>query len=69
MTTADASTVAPSALAADLQFRFEPHPSPATEELRRGTVERPVFGRHFSDHMAIVDWTVESGWCDSPGAA
>lgn len=47
---------------ATLQFPLHPHPEPASEKTRAETLEAPVFGKAFTDHMARATWTKDSGW-------
>ncbi|MGO2415024.1 MAG: branched chain amino acid aminotransferase, partial [Cobetia crustatorum] len=35
---------------------------PADAAVRDTILANPGFGRHFSDHMAHVRWTVDGGW-------
>ena len=48
-----------------LDFRVEPNPAPATPERRAELLANPGFGRIFSDHMAIAQWTEGRGWHDA----
>lgn len=49
---------------ADFALDFATTPSPE----RRAAAEReeiladPGFGKHFTDHMASVSWTIDHGW-------
>ncbi|TKV61182.1 branched-chain amino acid aminotransferase [Nakamurella flava] len=45
-------------------FRRELHSSPVTDEQRARIHADPGFGRHFTDHMVIVDYTAGQGWHD-----
>lgn len=38
--------------------------SPASGEHRRAVLDKPAFGLHFTDHMALATWTPEAGWHD-----
>ena len=38
------------------------HPLPA--DRREEILANPGFGRYFTDHMVLVDWTEEQGWHD-----
>ncbi|MFI0474428.1 branched-chain amino acid aminotransferase [Halomonas sp. HMF6819] len=44
--------------------RFEILPSnlPTAENIRESILQNPGFGRHFTDHMAHVRWTVDADW-------
>jgi branched-chain amino acid aminotransferase len=46
-------------------FAFEPNASPVLAEERAGQLLAPVFGRVFTDHMAIVRFSEEKGWHDA----
>jgi branched-chain amino acid aminotransferase len=39
------------------------HPTPQAE--REAIVANPGFGKHFTDHMVSIDWTLEQGWHDA----
>jgi len=45
-------------------FRIIPSAQPLSAEQRALILADPGFGQHFSDHMASVEWTPESGWHD-----
>ncbi|AZI58270.1 branched-chain amino acid aminotransferase [Nakamurella antarctica] len=47
------------------QFSRTPNPAPASETSRRAKLESPGFGKHFTDHMVIIDWTGDKGWHDA----
>ncbi|MDQ3481774.1 MAG: branched-chain amino acid aminotransferase [Actinomycetota bacterium] len=40
----------------------ELHPSPVEAERRTEILADPGFGRHFSDHMFVSEWTPDQGW-------
>ncbi len=48
-------------------LRFErvanEHPSSAAE--RAEVHANPGFGKHFTDHMVAIDWTIDEGWHDA----
>ena len=46
-------------------FAFEPSASPVPADERAAMLADPGFGRVFTDHMATVRWTAESGWHDA----
>ncbi|MDX6277480.1 MAG: branched-chain amino acid aminotransferase [Nocardioidaceae bacterium] len=50
--------------AASLAFRHEYNLTAATAEERADAVQSTAFGTHFTDHMALVDWTSSTGWAD-----
>ena len=47
------------------QFRLEPHALPVDAAVRAEQLTDPGFGRVFTDHMAIVDYSAEQGWHDA----
>ena len=47
------------------RFRHEPHPTPVAAADRAERLIDPGFGRVFTDHMAVVDFTDEAGWHDA----
>lgn len=49
----------------DLSFRIERNPTPFPAEERAGVLADPGFGRHFTDHMVLIDWTIDDGWHDA----
>ena len=46
-------------------FRLEPHVSPTDPAVRAGQLTDPGFGRVFTDHMAVVEYSTERGWHDA----
>ena len=50
---------------ASLEFSVERNPAPASAEVREAVLADPGFGKHFTDHMVIIDWTVADGWHDA----
>jgi branched-chain amino acid aminotransferase len=48
-----------------LEFTVAPSPSPRPAEEREQILANPGFGRHFTDHMVLIDWTQERGWHDA----
>ncbi len=50
-------------------FAFEPNPTPVAIEDRARQLVDPGFGRVFTDHMAIVEYTEGQGWHDARIAA
>lgn len=48
-----------------LEFTLTRNPSPAAAEAREAVLAEPGFGRHFTDHMVSIDWTLEDGWSDA----
>ena len=49
----------------DLTFRIERNPNPAGDETVAATLADPGFGKHFTDHMVVIDWTKADGWHDA----
>lgn len=47
------------------QFQIEPNAAPVPADERRARIAQPVFGRVFTDHMAMVRYTEGSGWHDA----
>ena len=45
-------------------FRLEPHGHPVDAGTRAGQLVDPGFGRVFTDHMAVIDWSTDAGWHD-----
>jgi len=43
---------------------FKITPSTAFQQLaeREAILENPGFGKHFTDHMVAIDWTLDDGW-------
>jgi branched-chain amino acid aminotransferase len=48
-----------------LEIATEPHPSPTSPERRAAILADPGFGRHFTDHMYVAEWTPDQGWHDA----
>ena len=44
------------------EFRIQPSSNPVPAEQRAELLVEPGFGKYFSDHMCVVDWTVADGW-------
>ncbi|MBA3264772.1 MAG: branched chain amino acid aminotransferase, partial [Nocardioidaceae bacterium] len=38
------------------------NPTPVDAERRAEILTDPGFGRHFSDHMFVSEWTPDRGW-------
>ena len=58
------TTEPPQTEGAALEFTIERNPAPASAEVREAVLADPGFGKHFTDHMVIIDWTVADGWHD-----
>lgn len=62
MTAAD---LAPDTHAAPAAVRVERNPSPTPVEERTEALRAPSFGRRFTDHMVLADWSADRGWRDA----
>lgn len=47
-----------------MTFARQPHPAPASDKDREALLVEPGFGRVFTDHMAVIDWSEGEGWHD-----
>jgi branched-chain amino acid aminotransferase len=45
-------------------FRLEPHGAPVAAGERAPRIADPGFGRVFTDHMAVIDYSTATGWHD-----
>lgn len=48
-----------------LEFTLTRNEQPASDQTRAGVLAAPGFGRHFTDHMVSIDWTIDGGWHDA----
>lgn len=48
-----------------LHFTLTPSQDARAESEREEILADPGFGKHFTDHMVSIDWTVEDGWHDA----
>ncbi len=48
-----------------LRFSLTPSTSARAEAERDAILADPGFGKHFTDHMVTVDWTIDDGWHDA----
>jgi branched-chain amino acid aminotransferase len=48
-----------------LRFSLTPSTSARAEAERDAILADPGFGKHFTDHMVTIDWTIEEGWHDA----
>jgi branched-chain amino acid aminotransferase len=48
-----------------LAFEQRPSDSVVAEAEREAILANPGFGKHFTDHMVVIDWTVDEGWHDA----
>lgn len=49
----------------DLEFTTTRNPNPVSDEVREQVLADPGFGKHFTDHMVVIDWNIEQGWHDA----
>ena len=45
-----------------LSFPIHRRPDPTPLDRIAAVHASPGFGTHFTDHMAVADWTTEGGW-------
>jgi branched-chain amino acid aminotransferase len=45
-----------------LDIQVNQHPSPRSDQEVAEILANPGFGKHFTDHMFVAEWTPESGW-------
>ncbi|WP_120004399.1 branched-chain amino acid aminotransferase [Nesterenkonia muleiensis] len=43
-------------------FSYTEHPSPTALEQIAEILKDPGFGTNFTDHTAVIDWTLQDGW-------
>ncbi|WP_207454793.1 branched-chain amino acid aminotransferase [Desertivibrio insolitus] len=48
-----------------LTFSHTPSPAARAEAEREAILANPGFGKHFTDHMVQIEWTLEGGWHDA----
>lgn len=48
-----------------LRFALTPSTESRAEAERDEILADPGFGKHFTDHMVTIDWSVDSGWHDA----
>ncbi|KAB1652219.1 branched-chain amino acid aminotransferase [Pseudoclavibacter chungangensis] len=53
------------ATTAPLTFATTRNPAPASAETREAVLADPGFGKHFTDHMVTIDWSIDEGWHDA----
>jgi branched-chain amino acid aminotransferase len=63
-TEADAGTQ-PNTEQFPLGFTLTPSPNARAGAERDAILADPGFGKHFTDHMVTIDWTVDEGWHDA----
>ncbi|MCU1635820.1 MAG: branched-chain amino acid aminotransferase [Cryobacterium sp.] len=54
-----------STLSYPLRFALTPSTTARAEAERDAILADPGFGKHFSDHMVTIDWTLDAGWHDA----
>ena len=59
MSTTDSTATYP------LKFALTPSTNARVEAEREEILADPGFGKHFTDHMVTIDWSVETGWHDA----
>ena len=45
-----------------LQYLRKPNPDALSEAKRNEILADPGFGKHFTDHMVDICWSVQGGW-------
>jgi branched-chain amino acid aminotransferase len=48
-----------------LEFTVEPNPSPRSDADRAAIMAAPGFGKHFTDHMVLIDFVEGEGWTNA----
>ena len=48
-----------------LSFVVKSNDQPVMDERREQILAAPGFGKHFTDHMAVVSWSADEGWHDA----
>jgi branched-chain amino acid aminotransferase len=48
-----------------LRFALTPSTSARAEAERDAILADPGFGKHFTDHMVTIDWSIDDGWHDA----
>ncbi|MEI2416498.1 branched-chain amino acid aminotransferase [Orrella sp. JC864] len=59
------STLTEKVQASSLQFRATRSTAARVAAEREAILADPGFGKHFTDHMVSIDWTLERGWHDA----
>ena len=47
------------------EFDVRPSASPRSTAERGAILAAPGFGKHFTDHMVQITWTIDEGWHDA----
>ncbi|MFC4224953.1 branched-chain amino acid aminotransferase [Lysinibacter cavernae] len=50
---------------APLSFTVSHPAAPVPDAQREAILAEPGFGKHFTDHMVSIDWTLEDGWTNA----
>src|ERR1700712_1045883 len=61
------TTTAPTPTHFPLAFALTPSQDARAEAEREAILADPGFGKHFTDHMVSIEWTVDGGWLDAQG--
>ncbi len=48
-----------------LSIQTKPSPAARADAEREVILADPGFGRHFTDHMVAIDWSIDEGWHDA----
>ncbi|MFT2710504.1 branched-chain amino acid aminotransferase [Clavibacter sp. Sh2126] len=59
------SSTTPSPAAFPLSFERTPSERARADAEREAILADPGFGKHFTDHMVQIDWTLDGGWHDA----
>ncbi|OUE21501.1 Branched-chain-amino-acid aminotransferase [Clavibacter michiganensis] len=64
-TSSTASTSTSPGTAFPLSFEQTPSETARADAEREAILADPGFGKHFTDHMVQIDWTLDAGWHDA----
>jgi branched-chain amino acid aminotransferase len=64
-TSSTASTSSTPGTAFPLSFEQTPSETARADAEREAILADPGFGKHFTDHMVQIDWTLDAGWHDA----
>ncbi len=59
------STLTDKVQASSVQFQATRSTAARAQADREAILANPGFGKHFTDHMVSIDWTVDKGWHDA----
>ncbi|MFC5928640.1 branched-chain amino acid aminotransferase [Cryobacterium melibiosiphilum] len=65
MSTATSTDTSTATSTYPLSFALTPSTDARAEAERDEILADPGFGKHFTDHMVTIDWTVDQGWHDA----